>query len=78
MMVDVASLLRDDTDQHPLCKGCINTDFNNGLFAMLTCKLIPIQNNKQCPCSICLVKSMCGSYCTDFGTFWRDTDNNDG
>jgi len=48
------------TDKKKICKGCMS------IIQFRTCTVEPIKNNKHCPCSLCLVKTMCSEPCEDF------------
>ena len=45
---------------------CIGCPINNDDIGILSCGLITTKDNKQCPCTICLVKTMCNAACEEF------------
>jgi len=52
------------------CKGCYT---NNNLKDRLNCSMIyRVREGSICPCSICLVKSVCNHECEDFAHFRRN------
>lgn len=38
------------------------------------CLRIDNPNSKNCPCHICIVKSMCGDSCEDYRIYWNFVD----
>ena len=50
-----------------LCEGCNSNSFSiNVNREICICNTLPIKDNKTCPCSICIVKSMCQNVCEEF------------
>ena len=47
-----------------MCIGCIT--YVNEVISFGGGIVCPFKTHKQCPCSICLVKSMCDRICEDF------------
>ncbi len=54
----------DDINQSELCKGC--KSYWNIYKNELNCSVDPIKDNKQCPCTVCLIKGMCRESCEEF------------
>jgi len=48
-----------------ICEGCISYKLI-GEHKRCMCNLLPAYNKKQCPCSSCLVKTMCEAVCKKF------------
>ena len=48
-----------------MCEGC----WTYNIVKKPRCKHIPMKDNKQCPCSICLVKTMCNKVCEEFAIY---------
>lgn len=46
--------------KNEICKGC------KSIIQFHSCIVPPIKNGKICPCSICLVKTMCNEPCEEF------------
>ena len=49
-----------------ICKGCLDLTCTKSI--IIRCS-ISIKDDKNCPCSICLVKSMCRDICEEFVNF---------
>jgi len=55
-----------------ICRGCSHFLVKD----YIVCTVRPIINDKQCPCSTCLVKSMCTDTCLEFFRY-KDEDTLD-
>ena len=53
-----------------ICEGCSHYIYNADMAnATVICNTFPIKDNKKCPCSICIVKSMCTTMCDEFKSY---------
>ena len=46
------------------CKGCIK------FIPLFHCAMIQEKQDAECPCSICIIKTMCSQLCVEFQTFY--------
>ena len=52
-----------DNSRDIICDGCRD-------YILKECSIPIIYNNKQCPCSTCLVKIMCVDLCDEFDSYY--------
>ncbi len=48
-----------------ICKGCLMSRYNNERY----CTYYLMSKTKECPCTTCLVKVMCGRLCTSRSSY---------
>ena len=49
-----------------ICEGCASYKIFGMNEKAIPCIVSPIKGNKQCPCLICLIKSMCENSCKEY------------
>ena len=61
--------MNSQINQYEECKGCL---LNEGHVYKRQCMFQKSNEHQNCPCNICLVKSMCKSPCEEYSEYGKD------
>ena len=62
-------VVKINMDYNENCRSCIEFQSDDFSSLSLRCDLIDYNKHNECPCTFCLVKSMCKIPCNDYKKF---------